>query len=84
MDELINVNNIEGSEFSDTLVGNDKDNKINGLDGNDFIRITLGKDEIDGGKGKNYINSFKYNDCRINADLTGEEYTTICEEDKDN
>ncbi|WED44575.1 DUF5801 repeats-in-toxin domain-containing protein [Legionella cardiaca] len=50
-DTLINIENLTGSNFNDTLTGNSSANILQGLDGNDIISGGGGADLIQGGKG---------------------------------
>ena len=47
-DQYIDIENIVGSEYSDTLVGTDGDNTIEGFDGDDIIIPMNGNDVLDG------------------------------------
>jgi Ca2+-binding RTX toxin-like protein len=50
-DSLIRVENLGGSSFSDTLVGDAEVNKLEGRSGNDTLSGLGGNDSIDGGDG---------------------------------
>jgi len=50
-DRIYRVDDIEGSAFKDTLIGNRQANVIDGGPGDDLIRGGGGRDEIDGGQG---------------------------------
>jgi Ca2+-binding RTX toxin-like protein len=50
-DKLFDVENLEGTEFADTLTGNANANKIIGLGGGDTIRGGGGNDDLSGGAG---------------------------------
>jgi Ca2+-binding RTX toxin-like protein len=59
-DNLINIENLNGSEFGDTLIGDAADNGLSGAagddtliggDGNDFLVPGSGVDTVDGGPG---------------------------------
>ena len=50
-DRLINIENIEGSDFDDTLVGDSQINVLNGRGGNDVLEGRAGKDTLIGGAG---------------------------------
>jgi Ca2+-binding RTX toxin-like protein/LysM repeat protein len=54
-DTLINIQNITGSAFADTLTGDANNNTINGLDGNDTLRGGSGNDILNGGFGDDAI-----------------------------
>jgi Ca2+-binding RTX toxin-like protein len=45
------VENLDGSELDDTLIGDSNDNVLNGLDGNDTLQGNGGNDTLDGGNG---------------------------------
>ena len=51
LDTLVSIENIDGSEFNDTLTGNDRANIIVGGDGNDHLLGGLGIDTLVGGSG---------------------------------
>ena len=51
LDAINNFENIEGSQFGDTLIGDGDVNEIQGLDGDDFIRGAGGDDDLNGGAG---------------------------------
>lgn len=50
-DKLFGFEDIEGSAFDDTLIGNKSNNKINGGPGDDKIYGGGGHDELEGGEG---------------------------------
>jgi Ca2+-binding RTX toxin-like protein len=52
IDYVANFENLEGSEFDDTLTGDDAANEINGLGGDDLIEGLGGDDIMDGGDGE--------------------------------
>ena len=45
-DTLINIENIVGSDFSDTLIGNAEDNELSGGAGNDYLLGAGGRDQF--------------------------------------
>ena len=49
------IENLIGSEYADTLTGNDADNHIFGGAGGDTIRGGLGNDVLDGGLGNDTL-----------------------------
>ena len=55
MDTLVNIEEVEGSAFDDTLSGNDFDNTLSGGDGNDTISGGLGWDFVFGGNGNDTL-----------------------------
>ncbi|NET20297.1 MULTISPECIES: hypothetical protein [unclassified Okeania] len=54
-DILTNLENIIGSESDDVLIGNEKDNEINALTGNDLVIGNAGNDNFDGGAGTDVV-----------------------------
>ena len=54
-DRIVNFQNIGGSEYDDTLIGDDGDNHINGESGNDKIYGGKGDDHLFGGPGEDYL-----------------------------
>lgn len=71
-DTFKDVENLQGSNYNDTLEGSNKGNKLEGLDGNDKLTggnsaDTLlggeGDDRIDGGNGDDTIDGGAGNDC---------------------
>jgi Ca2+-binding RTX toxin-like protein len=55
-DTLSRLENIKGTLFNDTLVGNDAANLIIAGDGNDIIKALRGNDKLKGGAGNDRIN----------------------------
>ncbi|MDB5599710.1 MAG: repeat-containing protein, partial [Xanthobacteraceae bacterium] len=55
-DTIDGVENAVGSNFNDTLAGDDDANVLTGLDGNDTIRGGLGNDTVEGGTGDDTFN----------------------------
>ncbi|WP_037306715.1 CHRD domain-containing protein [Ruegeria halocynthiae] len=55
LDTLTNIENIEGSNDPDTLIGSDVANVINGNDGDDNITGLGGNDTLNGGEGNDAI-----------------------------
>ena len=51
IDKITNFENLEGTQFDDTLIGNNGVNKISALGGNDIIRGRGGDDDLTGGNG---------------------------------
>ncbi|MGL4316386.1 MAG: M10 family metallopeptidase C-terminal domain-containing protein [Pseudomonas sp.] len=51
MDTLINIENLNGSQYDDTLLGNDAANMLNGDAGNDILDGGIGADSLIGGDG---------------------------------
>lgn len=54
-DTLISIENIEGSEFNDRLLGGNGDNEISGNGGADVIQGLTGNDTLSGGLGDDVI-----------------------------
>ncbi|WP_375499960.1 M10 family metallopeptidase C-terminal domain-containing protein [uncultured Nostoc sp.] len=54
-DVLIEIEGVGGSEFSDTLLGDENDNAFSGLGGDDVIRGRGGNDQLNGGAGNDLI-----------------------------
>ena len=50
-DTLTNIENVDGSDFNDTIFGNVDNNVIFGDEGNDWIRGAEGDDTLDGDEG---------------------------------
>jgi serralysin len=50
-DKLINVENVYGSNFTDSIIGDGKNNTLGGLGGNDTLFGGVGDDTLDGGTG---------------------------------
>ncbi|MBL8074233.1 MAG: hypothetical protein JNL29_07670, partial [Nitrospira sp.] len=64
IDTLLNIENLIGSKFDDSLFGNDANNeligqaghdKLHGNDGNDILRGADGNDQLFGGTGSDYL-----------------------------
>lgn len=54
-DLLINIENVIGTEYSDTITGNEADNALYGGAGNDVLEGRGGNDTLDGGEGEDTI-----------------------------
>ncbi|WP_027367237.1 FecR domain-containing protein [Desulfocurvibacter africanus] len=54
-DDLASIANVEGSIFSDAIYGNDHNNHLKGLAGDDSIIGNAGDDILDGGQGNDTI-----------------------------
>ena len=50
-DSLTNVENVEGSDFDDSIAGDENANRLNGNGGNDILSGRDGNDTLDGGDG---------------------------------
>jgi Ca2+-binding RTX toxin-like protein len=67
-DDLINIENLRGSQFDDLLVGNDESNVILGLNGNDTIYGGAGNDILNGGDGTDVVYGGEGDDYLIGGD----------------
>jgi Ca2+-binding RTX toxin-like protein len=54
-DTLTNIQNIVGSAYGSTIIGDNNDNSLTGGDGNDWLAGNGGNDVIDGGGGINTV-----------------------------
>ncbi len=54
-DTLISIENVTGSNFNDTLIGDFNDNKLTGGGGNDMLIGGDGNDSLDGGTGTDTV-----------------------------
>ncbi|NJL88915.1 MAG: hypothetical protein HC916_03245 [Coleofasciculaceae cyanobacterium SM2_1_6] len=54
-DLIINVENLEGSLYADSLIGDNQNNVINGLDGDDLIDGKAGNDSLYGQEGNDIL-----------------------------
>lgn len=68
-DTLVSVENIIGSNFSDTLTGDYGSNDLYGLGGNDFLIGSGGGDIINGGEGIDTV-SYAWATSGVNIDFT--------------
>ncbi|RZT11247.1 Hemolysin-type calcium-binding repeat-containing protein [Duganella sp. CF402] len=50
-DKLLNIEDVRGSSFNDTITGNAEDNYLQGLDGNDSLQGGAGFDLLSAGRG---------------------------------
>lgn len=64
-DVLRNIENIIGSKYGDSLVGNSGDNLIQGMDGDDSIEGGAGKDTLEGGLGDDTLDGGNDNDLLL-------------------
>lgn len=51
-DKYVSIENIKGSNYKDSIAGNDADNILNGLAGNDIFYASKGNDSLIGGAGQ--------------------------------
>ena len=61
-DTLFEIENLNGSNFADTLTGNALANVLNGLGGNDVLNGLAGNDTLNGGTGNDTLNGGTGND----------------------
>lgn len=52
---VYSVEDVDGTEFDDTITGNNKDNTLKGFAGNDTIKGKGGDDKITGGTGNDWL-----------------------------
>jgi serralysin len=62
-DWLRSIENLTGSAYSDTLVGNGGVNVLTGMDGNDTLKGFGGADTLDGGNGDDWLDGGLENDA---------------------
>ena len=70
-DVLLGIENLEGSNFADTLLGNNLVNNLRGLNGNDALTAFDGNDILDGGAGNDTMSGGNGNDT-YRVDATGD------------
>ena len=63
-DVFISIENIEGSNKDDLLIGDANNNILSGMDGDDTLIGGLGADSLDGGAGNNFVS---YSNAAINS-----------------
>ena len=54
-DTLVNIQNVSGTQYADTLVGNSQANTLLGGDGDDVIYAEGAGDDCDGGNGVDWV-----------------------------
>jgi Ca2+-binding RTX toxin-like protein len=64
-DRLSNIENIDGGQGNDTLVGDSKANTFRGFGGNDVLSGGLGNDALDGGAGNDRLDGGEGDDVLI-------------------
>nr|WP_242042047.1 calcium-binding protein [Alkalinema sp. FACHB-956] len=69
VDRLSGLENIQGSLNNDILIGNQLDNKIRGLGGNDLLIGNAGNDILDGGAGSDTV-SYRRDPYGVLVDLS--------------
>ncbi len=74
VDELISIENIEGTGWADRIYGDDGDNQLNGMGGDDRIEGGDGNDTLIGGSGTDrfIFDDYWGNDVIKDFDLNGE------------
>ncbi|REL30842.1 beta strand repeat-containing protein [Thalassotalea euphylliae] len=78
-DVLIAIENIRGSRFDDTLIGDNADNHLAGLAGDDTLYGGRGNDTLNGGSGINTIDGGEGNDWVTYVDATSAASVTLNE-----
>lgn len=68
VDTLISIENVTGTNFADTILGDKGDNVFSGLSGNDLIRGSGGNDTISGGSGDDVLEGGVGNDTLAGGD----------------
>ncbi|MEZ0231973.1 MAG: beta strand repeat-containing protein [Methylophilaceae bacterium] len=68
-DSFTGIENLEGSAFADKLIGNELNNQIFGLVGDDTLEGMGGSDTLDGGTGTNTL-SFEHSAAGVTATFT--------------
>ncbi|WP_419895987.1 hypothetical protein [Roseomonas sp. USHLN139] len=61
-DTLVAIENVNGTNFDDTIIGDRFNNVLRGGDGNDVLHGNKGDDTLDGGAGDNILNGGTGND----------------------
>ncbi|ACU89968.1 cadherin-like domain-containing protein [Desulfomicrobium baculatum] len=67
-DVLVSIENVRGSRYGDSLVGNAEDNKLEGLAGNDTLDGRSGNDTLDGATGHDTLDGGVGNDSIIGGE----------------
>ena len=62
IDTLVSIENVNGTSFNDTLIGNAGANVLNGQNGNDSLFGLAGNDTLNGGLGNDLLNGGLGND----------------------
>ncbi len=65
VDDVVGVENVVGSALNDTIIGDDKANRLAGSVGNDILRGDAGDDTLDGGSGNDHLEGGQGNDVLI-------------------
>ena len=83
-DTLLNIRNVTGSRYDDSITGDGRDNDLRGMDGNDTLlggggndtlRGGAGADSMDGGPGINMVD-YRGSASWVNVDLNLQDGTT--------
>jgi Ca2+-binding RTX toxin-like protein len=75
-DTLLNIENLRGSSYDDTLIGNAGNNALYGLNGNDKLSGGAGNDLLDGGAGTDMASYASVSTgVVVNLNLTGAQNT---------
>ena len=82
-DVILNVENFRGSQFNDSFVVGDGDNRIMGGDGDDFIDGGRGDDYIIGGAGSDFMHGsdgidtvgYRRSDAAVVIDMQNQRYS---------
>ena len=72
LDVILNFENVVGSQFDDTLTGDDGNNNIKGGLGNDVIEGGMGSDRLEGGDGDDVLGGGRGEDTFIFRTFGGE------------
>ncbi len=82
-DQLVGIENVAGSSFSDQLFGNKGANTLWGLAGNDSLFGNDGNDVLNGGAGNDVLSGGKGDDVFAFSDLGGHDMLTDFQHGKD-
>ncbi len=63
IDLVLDIENLIGSNFADTLSGSTANNVLSGLDGHDFLSGWDGNDQLNGGNGNDHLIGDRGADC---------------------
>ena len=77
IDTLTDVENIEGSDFNDTLIGDENDNLLRGGAGNDVLYGGEGADILAGGLGDDYLEGGAGSDTAAYDDIENDTQTGV-------
>ena len=68
IDTLVSIENLGGTDFNDTLIGNAADNELSGQNGNDTLSGGAGDDRLFGGSGNDLLDGGSGADILIGGD----------------